>query len=339
MPYRSDGPFRYQITSKLVDVIKPIEKTPVMHEKYRFFYEKDTYSIMQVKHQTGLIKYQIITSDDYKIQEIHLVESLIDDIESIEYILYSMSFLEVAMREGFLAIHASSLVLNDEVILFSAPSRTGKSTHVGYYQELFPHAFNLNDDKPLIKDGYVYGTPFSGKSKHNINAKYPLKALCFIKQGEETRINPLSKEEATIYLIKNMLRPNKESLWDKMIPIMNEVLNVNIYLAYLTNESMSVYVTYHGFYRERIMKIKDGFKLKEIGSKIMVLPTDNEALNFNGIMTLNQTGKVLFETLKDDQTIDSLVDLLLTRYDCTKQEALKDVIDFIEILKTHQILV
>lgn len=337
-PYKSNGSFDYAITSELVDVIKPIALTPIMHEKYRFFYEVDGVSIMQVKHQSGLIKYELRTSKDYKTQALSFVKDLIKDMESIEYILYSMSFLEVAMREGFLPIHASSLVLNDEVILFSAPSKTGKSTHVRYYQEVFPHAFNLNDDKPLIKDGYVYGTPFSGKSKNNLNAKYPLKALCFIKQGDTTTISRLSKDESTIYLLKNMLRPSQESIWDKMIPIMNEVLTVDTYLAYLTNEQKSVFTTYHGFYREKIMKLKDGFKLKEIGSKIMVLPTDNEALNFNGIMTLNQSGKVLFEALESEQTIDSLVTILTNRYEISEEEALKDVVLFIETLKKHNVL-
>ena len=337
-PYKSKGSFKYQITSHLVDFIKPFESKPIMEEKYRLFYEESECTILQVKHQSGKIKYQLITSNDYKTQRLEFVSDLVKDMASTEYILYSMSFLEVAMREGFLPLHASSLVLNGEAILFSAPSKTGKSTHVNYYLDTFKHAFNLNDDKPLIKDGYVYGTPFSGKSKYNKNAKYPLKAICFIKQGTVTTIEPLSKDESVIYLLKNILRPSKEDVWDKMIPIINDLLNIPIYIASLTNEQKSIYITYHGLYKEAKMRIKEGFKLREIGSTIMILPTDNEALNFNGIMTLNKTGKFLFEALKEEQTIDSLVSLLLSKYDCEKEEALKDVVEFIETLKTQNIL-
>ncbi|MDY0210783.1 MAG: PqqD family protein [Acholeplasma sp.] len=338
-PYIHKGPSDYEIKSSLVDGIKPIEDRPIMHEKHRFFYEIKGQTVLQVLNQSNEIKYQITTSDDYKTQEIAFVKGRNSDLETIEYILFSMSFLEVMMREGFLPIHASCLVLNEEAILFSAPSKTGKTTHVKYYLDTFDHAINLNDDKPLIKDGYVYGTPFSGKTKTNVNAKFKLKALCFIKQGKINEIHRLDHDEAILHLLKNMLRPSKESVWNQMIPILNEVLKNPIYQASLTNEQKSIYQTYYGFYREANMRIKEGFKLKEIGSKIMVLPTDNEALNFNGIMTLNPSGKQLFEALLTEQTIDSLKQVLIDHYEVSEEEALKDVVSFIETLKKHHVLV
>lgn len=79
-PYKSNGSFDYAITSELVDVIKPIDMTPIMHEKYRFFYEVDGVSIMQVKHQSGLIKYELRTSKDYKTQALSFVKELIEDM-------------------------------------------------------------------------------------------------------------------------------------------------------------------------------------------------------------------------------------------------------------------
>ncbi len=46
------------------------------------------------------------------------------------------------------------------------------------------------------------------------------------------------------------------------------------------------------------MKIKEGFIIKEIAGKNVVVTTGDEALNFNMIMHLNDSAKLLFEKLK-----------------------------------------
>ncbi len=45
------------------------------------------------------------------------------------------------------------------------------------------------------------------------------------------------------------------------------------------------------------MKLKPGYIVRSIAGETIVVPTGEEAIRFNGIMTLNKTGKVLFEAL------------------------------------------
>ncbi|MFA7204065.1 MAG: PqqD family protein [Candidatus Caldatribacteriota bacterium] len=339
LPYLTTKTPNYIIKTSLVDQIEDIDEIPYMQDKNRYFYKQGDDSIFQVKHASGKIKYQITMSKDLKKQAILFVEALNKKPSEMIYILISMCFLEVATHEGFLCLHASALLLQDEAILFSAPSKTGKSTHVNHYLDTFKQAKVLNDDKPLIKDGYVYGSPFSGKNMKNINAFYKLKAILFIYQSKKTVIHKIDEEIALKHILKNMLRPSKAVIWDKMIQIIEQVFKTDIYEAGLTISKDSMFQTYYYIYKETKMKLKPGFTLKDIGSKTMVIPVDEQALSFNGILTINKTAKVLFNALCEDKTIDELVKILLDKYDVTEDQALKDVVLFVETLKEKDLLI
>lgn len=87
------------------------------------------------------------------------------------------------------------------------------------------------------------------------------------------------------------------------------------------------------------MKIKTGYVLREVGNQCIVVPVGETAVTFNGIITLNKTGKYLWELLQEDVTVDDLVNGMLSKYDVTKEVATKDILEFLEVLRKHQILV
>jgi len=87
------------------------------------------------------------------------------------------------------------------------------------------------------------------------------------------------------------------------------------------------------------MKIKTGYVLRELGNQCVVVPVGETAVTFNGIITLNKTGKYLWELLQEDVTVDDLVNGMLSKYDVTKEVATKDILEFLEVLRKHQILV
>lgn len=79
------------------------------------------------------------------------------------------------------------------------------------------------------------------------------------------------------------------------------------------------------------MKIKSNYVLKKIGDNIIVVPLKEEALRFNGIISLNKTGQFLFESLQESSlTKQELLDKVLDRYDVESSIALKDIEDFIK---------
>jgi len=87
------------------------------------------------------------------------------------------------------------------------------------------------------------------------------------------------------------------------------------------------------------MKIKEGFILKVVANEYIVVPVGNKALDFNGLITLNKSGKLLFENmLNNDLTIDDLVKLLLDHYEIDELTAKKDVKEFVDKLKNKDII-
>lgn len=84
------------------------------------------------------------------------------------------------------------------------------------------------------------------------------------------------------------------------------------------------------------MKIKDAYILKEVANQYVVVPTGKEVINFNGMMTLNRTAKLLFEALQEDKEIDELVNLLVEHFDINMEQAHIDVLDFIKILESKK---
>ena len=86
------------------------------------------------------------------------------------------------------------------------------------------------------------------------------------------------------------------------------------------------------------MKIKSEFILKSVAGQHIVVPIGKEAAKFHGMITLNETGKFLFENLKTKQTLETLIDRLMDTYDVTKEQATKDVQSFVDILNKHNVL-
>lgn len=86
------------------------------------------------------------------------------------------------------------------------------------------------------------------------------------------------------------------------------------------------------------MKIKSGFILREIAGEYIIVPTGQAAIDFNGLITVNEVGRFLWEELQKETTESELTDRILDEYEIDRETALNDVREFIENLKTSGIL-
>ncbi|MCF7924720.1 MAG: PqqD family protein [Candidatus Izimaplasma sp.] len=87
------------------------------------------------------------------------------------------------------------------------------------------------------------------------------------------------------------------------------------------------------------MKIKKDYVVKTIGDDIVVVPIKDEAVRFNGIITLNKTGKFLFENLQaSDLDKAELLRLILDKYDVSENKAKKDIDAFILKCKNNGLI-
>ena len=86
------------------------------------------------------------------------------------------------------------------------------------------------------------------------------------------------------------------------------------------------------------MKVKKEYILRSIAGEHIVVPVGKEAVTFNGIMTLNRSGKLLFEALQNDIEESDLVNVLLEEYEVTEAVAKQDVQAFLAKLKDKDLL-
>ena len=80
------------------------------------------------------------------------------------------------------------------------------------------------------------------------------------------------------------------------------------------------------------MKLKQGFILRTVAGETIVLPSGDE-LDLNMMITLNDTGKFLWERLTVGAEEEDLVKDLLAEYDVTEELARKSVVTFVARLK------
>ena len=77
------------------------------------------------------------------------------------------------------------------------------------------------------------------------------------------------------------------------------------------------------------MKISDKFVLRQVAGAWIVLPVAEKTVDFNGMLTLNETGLMLWKLLEKGSTREALAQALTDEYDVTFAEALADVDEYL----------
>ena len=85
------------------------------------------------------------------------------------------------------------------------------------------------------------------------------------------------------------------------------------------------------------MKINDGYLLRSVAGKNIVVPVGSDT-NFNGMLTLNETGVFFWNLLKAGTTKEKMLESVLKEYDVSSAEAKHDIDEFIDKLYDAKIL-
>ena len=85
------------------------------------------------------------------------------------------------------------------------------------------------------------------------------------------------------------------------------------------------------------MKLKDGFVLRTVAGETVVLPS-GDATNFDMMITLNETGRFLWEHMESETDEAALTKALLAEYDVTEERAAASVAAFVARLKELEFL-
>lgn len=109
--------------------------------------------------------------------------------------------------------HGASITYKGKGLLFTAPSGTGKSTHISLWRKYLGEDVKIvNGDKPIIRtEGgkvTVYGTPWAGKERWQRNVSAELTAICLLEQGKSNEIRRLSTDECIKAFMNQIYLPD-----------------------------------------------------------------------------------------------------------------------------------
>ncbi len=108
--------------------------------------------------------------------------------------------------------HGAAISYNENGYLFTAPSGTGKTTHITLWRRALGSQVGIiNGDKPILQlceDGViVHSTPWAGKEGWYRNLSLPLKAVCIIEQATTNKTEKILPQSALMCLLRQIYMP------------------------------------------------------------------------------------------------------------------------------------
>ena len=119
-----------------------------------------------------------------------------------------------------LVCHGALIEAEGKGILFTAPSGTGKTTHIRLWKQWGGDRVRIiNGDKPILsveKSGITaWGTPWRGKERMGENASVPLSAIVLLERSGEDRIQKEDPAEYLDRLLQQIYLPEERAASDK----------------------------------------------------------------------------------------------------------------------------
>lgn len=81
------------------------------------------------------------------------------------------------------------------------------------------------------------------------------------------------------------------------------------------------------------MTIKENFVLRQVAGSYVTVAVGEASVNFDGMLTLNESGALLWRTLEHGADRAALVRALTTEYEVSEAQAAQDVDEFLDMLR------
>lgn len=86
------------------------------------------------------------------------------------------------------------------------------------------------------------------------------------------------------------------------------------------------------------MKTKKGFMLRSVANRHVVVAVGQASVDFNGLITLNDTGAFIWEELSKDCTYDELLKKMLEVYEVDEKTAREGIDSFLETARSADLI-
>lgn len=108
---------------------------------------------------------------------------------------------EAAPAHQRLVFHGATITFQDRAYIFTAPSGTGKTTHIRLWKQEYGDRVDIiNGDKPILRvtpdAGIVaYGTPWAGKERWQRNTSAPVAGICIVTRATDAQTTSTRQSE------------------------------------------------------------------------------------------------------------------------------------------------
>ena len=143
----------------------------------------------------------LICSKDYREGRIIMPEY---KLKKVFYEALKMMYDLATAGKDTLHVHAAVVSCGGKGYLFLGHSGTGKSTHAQLWIKHIGGTELVNDDNPVVRDGVVYGSPWSGKTPCYRNVSVPIGGIVRLSQAPYNKIRRLSGIEAYVDLAESV---------------------------------------------------------------------------------------------------------------------------------------
>lgn len=175
-----------------------------------------------------------VTPEDINYEKIvNIREAQVEGIPVVDYpdsyletlAVYRKVVTKMLEFDTFL-MHGAVVAVGDKAWLFTAPSGTGKTTHINLWLRNIPGSYVVNGDKPLIHIGEectVYGTPWAGKEGWNRNVGVKLCGIVILNRGAENHIDKVPMAQVLPTLIQQSYRPKDKAGLEKTLTLLSRL--------------------------------------------------------------------------------------------------------------------
>ncbi len=160
---------------------------------------------------------------------------------------------KILIKENVILLHGVLICMEKKGYIFTAPSGTGKSTHVRLWRNVFGKKVKIiNGDKPLLKlsDSGVlaYGSPWKGKEKIGFNESVKLSSICYLQRGKSNFIEQVGFDTKSLswLLEQSHIKGLESSIVDRVRWFKNAAEYLKLYSLKCNISDESVKVAYCG---------------------------------------------------------------------------------------------
>ena len=86
------------------------------------------------------------------------------------------------------------------------------------------------------------------------------------------------------------------------------------------------------------MKLRGEFVVRQVADNTVAVPVEQTALQFNGMIMLNDVSRVIWESLQQETDLEQIVTAVTDAFEVSREEARSDIVEFLDKLRKIQLL-